>query len=296
MTLRVVNVGCVPGGEAFLLVTEERTAIIDAGFSFTAKAMVKKIKAEIGDRNLDYIILSHSHYDHISGSSEMKKVWPDAKIVSAEHAAKVFEKPSAMKRIRQMNRAAAMYFKKSQFFRNDLKRIHTDVIVKDGDVIDLGSVKLTTVEAPGHTWDSLAFWCESEGLLMTCETMGVLAGNDTIMPACLVSFRTTMAYIERMESMDIKKMLYPHYGIVEGKDDCMKIVSWARRDNMLARDMIINAHLEGKDEETIKQLIKDKFYTEWIRKGQPEKAFDLNNKYMVPMIIREYTEDQGAKK
>ncbi len=287
MTLKVVNVGCVPGGEAFLLITEENAAIFDAGFAFTAKPMVKKIKAELGDRPLDYILLSHSHYDHISGASLMKKVWPDAKIVSAEHAAKVFEKPSAMKRISQMNRAAAFYFKKNPFFNNNLSRIHTDIVVKNGDIIDLGSVKLETIEAPGHTWDSLAFWCESERLVMTCETMGVLAGNDSIMPACLVSYRTTMEFIDRLEQLRPNKILYPHYGIVDGEENCMTVIGWARRDNEEAKELIITAHKEGKDVEEIKQLVKDKYYTDIIRKGQPEKAFDLNNKYMVPMIIKE---------
>ena len=287
MTLKVVNVGCVPGGEAFLLITEENAAIFDAGFAFTAKPMVKKIKAELGDRPLDYILLSHSHYDHISGASLMKKVWPDAKIVSAEHAAKVFEKPSAMKRISQMNRAAAFYFKKNPFFNNNLSRIHTDIVVKNGDIIDLGSVKLETIEAPGHTWDSLAFWCESERLVMTCETMGVLAGNDSIMPACLVSYRTTMEFIDKLEQLRPNKILYPHYGIVDGEENCMTVIGWARRDNEEAKELIITAHKEGKDVEEIKQLVKDKYYTDIIRKGQPEKAFDLNNKYMVPMIIKE---------
>ena len=287
MTLKVVNVGCVPGGEAFLLITEENAAIFDAGFAFTAKPMVKKIKAELGDRPLDYILLSHSHYDHISGASLMKKVWPDAKIVSAEHAAKVFEKSSAMKRISQMNRAAAFYFKKNPFFNNNLSRIHTDIVVKNGDIIDLGSVKLETIEAPGHTWDSLAFWCESERLVMTCETMGVLAGNDSIMPACLVSYRTTMEFIDKLEQLRPNKILYPHYGIVDGDENCMTVIGWARRDNEEAKELIITAHKEGKDVEEIKQLVKDKYYTDIIRKGQPEKAFDLNNKYMVPMIIKE---------
>ena len=287
MTLKVVNVGCVPGGEAFLLITEEKAAIIDAGFSFTAKPMVKKIKEELGDRPLDYILLSHSHYDHISGSSLMKKTWPNVQILSAEHAAKVFEKKKVMKTIAKMNRVAAMYFKKSQFFNNDLSRIHTDRVVKNGDIIDLGSIKLEVIEAPGHTRDSLAFWCESERLVMTCETMGVLAGNDMIMPACLVGFKSTMDFIDKLEELRPMKMLYPHYGIIDNEADCMTVIQWARRDNLEAKNLIVDAYKKGMDVETIKQLVKDRYYTDIVKKGQPEKAFDLNNKYMVPMIIKE---------
>lgn len=287
MTLKVVNVGCVKGGEAFLLITEGKSAIYDAGFSFTAKAMVKKMKAELGDRPLDYILLSHSHYDHISGASEMKKVWPDAKIVSAAHAAKVFEKESAMRTISKMNRSAALYFRKNPFFRNDLSRIHTDIIVKDGDIIDLGSIKLEVIEAPGHTWDSLAFWCESERMALICETMGVLAGNESIMPAYLVSYRTSMQFIERMESLHPKKFLYTHFGIIDGEDECSKVIGWAKRDNFGAKELIVDSYRKGMDVEKIKQLVKDTYYTDVIRKYQPEKAFDLNNKYMVPMVIKE---------
>lgn len=285
--MRVVNVGCVVGGEAFLLITEEKAAIIDAGFSFTAKPMVKKMKEELNGRPLDYILLSHSHYDHISGASLMKKEWPEAKIMSAAHAAKVFEKPKTMKTIRKMNRAAAMYFHKSQFFNNNLSRIHTDVVIKDGDIIDLGSAKLEVIEAPGHTWDSLAFWCESERLLMTCETMGVLSSETTIMSASLVSYNKTMEFIDKAEKLRPAKMLYPHFGIIEGEDNCMMVIGWARRDNILGKDTVVEAYNQGKTEEEIKQIVKDKFYTEAVRSGQPEKAFDLNNKYYVPMIIKE---------
>ena len=290
MTLKVVNVGCVTGGEAFLLITEEKTAIVDSGFAFTAKPMVKKMKAELGGRPLDYILLTHSHYDHVSGSSLMKKTWPDAKIVSAEYAAKIFEKESAIKTMRKMNIAAALHFKKLPFFDNKLSNIHTDIAVRDGDVIDLGSAKLKVIEAPGHTKDSIAFYCEEEHLLVTCETMGALAGNDSIMPACLVGFKSTMDFIDKVEKMHPQKMLYPHYGIIDSEEDCMKVIAWSKRDNLEAKDIIVNAYNEGKDLETIKQLVKDKYYTDIVRKGQPEKAFDLNNKYMVPMIIREFCE------
>ena len=138
MVFSVHNVGCVSGGEAFLILTEGgRTALVDTGFSFTAKGTVRKIRALLGRRKLDYILLTHSHYDHVSGTVACKRVWPDAVVVSAEHAADVFEKPNAIKTMCRLNRAAAASFKKSQLFRNRLKGLHTDRRVKEGDVISL---------------------------------------------------------------------------------------------------------------------------------------------------------------
>ena len=99
-----------------------------------------------------------------------------------------------------------------------------------------------------------------------------------------------MDFIEKAEKLHPQKMLYPHYGIIDNEEDCTKVIAWAKRDNLEAKDIIVNAYNEGKDVETIKQLVKDKYYTDIVRKGQPETAFDLNNKYMVPMIIREFCE------
>ena len=88
-----------------------------------------------------------------------------------------------------------------------------------------------------------------------------------------------MEFIDRLEKLRPKKMLYPHYGIIDNEEDCMTVIGWARRDNMEARDLIVDAHRKGMDVEEIKQLVKDRYYTDIIRKGQPEKAFDLTDRF-----------------
>ena len=288
MGFSVHNVGCVSGGEAFLILVEGgKTALIDSGFLFTAKGTVRKIRDILGDRKLDYILLTHSHYDHVSGAVAVKRRWPEARIVSANHAADVFEKPNAKRTMLKLNRAAAISFRKSPFFTNQLKDLHTDIRVKEGDIIDLGPMKLKVLETPGHTWDTIAFWCEEERFLIANETLGVFASAENIAPACLVSCKKTLEFIQRARELDPDKILMPHYGMVYG-DDCRKTFDMAERDTERIRNLILENYDDGKTEDEIKAIVKGIIWVGPMREGQPEAAFDLNNKYVVPTIIREY--------
>ncbi len=60
----IIPVGSVPGGDGFLLVTPEKAALIDGSFAFTAPKMINTIKGILKDRPLDYVLLTHTHYDH----------------------------------------------------------------------------------------------------------------------------------------------------------------------------------------------------------------------------------------
>lgn len=292
MVFTVHNVGCVSGGEAFLLITEDKTAMIDTGFAFTAKGTVSKVKEILGGRDLDYILLTHSHYDHVSGVSPLKRVWPDAQVISAAHAAKVFEKPNAVKTMKKLNRAAAHSFKKSQFFRNDFKFLHTQRTVGEGDVIDMGELKFTVLETPGHTWDTIAFWCPEESFLISNETMGVYASKTEMATECLVSCRKALEFIYRARELNPQKMLMPHYGMVYD-DICKKTIDMAERDTLKLKDLIVDGHSKGMDIEQLKKLVKDTIWVGPMKEGQPEAAFDLNNKYIVPVIVKEYCSQES---
>jgi len=291
MTFTVHNVGCVGGGEAFLLLTDSRAAMVDTGFSFTAKEMLGKVSGILGERKLDYILLTHSHYDHVSGASVLKRRWPDAEIIAAEHAAKVFERPNAIKKMRKLNRAAARSFGKSQLFRNDMKLLHAQRAVHEGDIIDMGEMRLTVLETPGHTWDTIAFWCPEERFLISNETMGVYASKTEMASECLVSCRKALDFIHRARELAPDKMLMAHYGMVYG-DICRQTIDMAERDTTKLKDLIVKGHSEGMDVEQLKQLVKDTIWVGPMREGQPEAAFDLNNKYIVPVIVKEYCSDQ----
>ena len=78
-----INVGGRPGGDAFLLLTEGHAALVDSGYAFCAGEMVEKIRQNLGERRLDYILLTHSHYDHASGSPNAAEAFPEARVVAS---------------------------------------------------------------------------------------------------------------------------------------------------------------------------------------------------------------------
>ena len=56
------------GGETFLIFGSEKTALYDCGMAYAANGTIDNIHRELrshGKSKLDFILLSHTHYDHI---------------------------------------------------------------------------------------------------------------------------------------------------------------------------------------------------------------------------------------
>ncbi|NTU88345.1 MAG: MBL fold metallo-hydrolase [Actinobacteria bacterium] len=284
-TFEIFEVGGALGGEAYLIVTSGKTALIDSGFSFSAPKMIENIKGILGDRDLDYVLLTHSHYDHASGSTYCKGAWPKVKIVASAYAAKVLAKDSARKTMRELNdSAASMAGVKSYVDRLDA--LNVDSVVQEGDVIDLGPVAFEVIEAPGHTRCCIAFWCEKEQFLISCETMGVYAGGHLVMPAYLVAYQDSVDFILRAKALKPRKLLVPHYDVLEG-ERCEAFIDDALVNAEKLKNDICLGHAKGKSDDELIANFKREFYNNVAKRVQPEAAFDLNASYAIPMVIRE---------
>ena len=281
----LTNVGAIAGGDAFLLVTPGKTALLDSGFSFCAEQMLDNIGEELGRRSLDYVLLTHSHYDHASGSVYCRRRWPQVQVIGSAHTGLVLTKESARRLMRQLNDSAGGEQGVTEY-EDLLSELKIDLVVSDGDIIDLGSMKLRVLELPGHTRCSIGFYAEKEKLLLGCETIGVPAGTGLVMPCCLVSYADSLQAIERVAKLDIQFLLLPHIGLLQG-DACQQFLVDANYWLAETRRRVREANAAGKSEADLIQLFKDLFYTELIRQNQPEKASDLNASYIIPQMLKD---------
>jgi len=120
-TVGMIQTNCFIVGDA----QTEEAVVIDPGFDSASEA--KSILKEI-ERNrfkVKFIINTHGHPDHTSGNKILKEA-TGASILIHEYDAPLLKNPSA------------------------------DKTIREGDLIELGEVKLRVLHTPGHSKGSIA--------------------------------------------------------------------------------------------------------------------------------------------
>lgn len=283
--LKVTDVRKEKGDSAFLLDDGETAILYDSGFGFTGFEVAQNIKNVLGERMLDYIFLTHSHYDHALGSAYILRYYPNAKVVAGRYAAEIFKRDSAKRTMRELDRKFADKCGYNEYeFLGDKLRV--DIPCDDNDIINAGKMQFQVLNLPGHTKCSVGFYCKEIELLLATETLGVYNGESTILPSCLVGYKMTVDSIERVQKLKIKKLLAPHYGILNEKQTEFFITNMKNSTERIIGEIseIIKAGLTDSE---IFEKFKGKYWHGYFKEIYPVDAMKLNTEIMINLIKKE---------
>lgn len=287
--LKITDVRALPGDSAFLIDDGTTAILYDSGFAFTGYRVADNIKKELGDRPLDYIFLTHSHYDHALGAVYALKYWPDAKIVAGEYAVKIFQKDSAKSLMRELDRKFAAICGVTEYedLIDDLK---VDIPVRDGDKIRAGTMEFTVVDLPGHTRCSIAYYLEKEKLLLSCETLGLYDGLQTIVPSYLVGYQITMDSIAKAQRLEIENLLLPHFGLLDREQTAfyMKNAEISARET--AEEVVAILKAGGSHKDAFELFEKKLSNSSKIFEVYPRDAMELNTGITIKLLEKELIE------
>lgn len=283
--IKVYDVRYKKADSGFLIDNGETSILYDSGFGFTGYELAENVKKVLGNRKLDYIFLTHSHYDHVLGSAYVLRSYPEAKVVAGEYASGIFKRDGAKRTMKELDRkyAASCGVTEYEFLADELR---TDICVKEGDIIHAGEMEFEVLDLPGHTKCSIGFYSRENGFFLSSETLGVYDGKSVILPSYLVSYSSSIKSIDKVSKLKIKNILMPHLGMLNQEQTDFFLNNMKSDSEKIAQD-ILKSILLGKTNNEIVDKFKQKYWHDYIKEIYPEAALELNTNIMIELIRNE---------
>ena len=147
----------LPNGISYnsYIIHDEKTVIMDAVDKRMVKEWLENVKKDLDGREPDYLVVSHLEPDHSGGIEALIDMYPNMKIIVSQVAGNMIP----------------------QFIHRDLK--DKLVIVKEGEVVDLGDHKLQFFMAPMVHWpEVMVTYEQTEKILFSADGFGKFGTLD----------------------------------------------------------------------------------------------------------------------
>ncbi len=285
----IYDVSSARGSQIYLIVGSEKTAVVDTGMAYSAEGTVENIRKILGDRPLDMILLTHSHYDHVSGIPAMEKAWPNVQVYGGAYVKHVFESDKAKSVITELNKDAVAKYHVNGFGDFDADKLVIDHLIAEGSTISLGDHVLKAYEMPGHSRCSMAFLMD-ETYLFASETTCVTSRYGTFVPNYLISYKESEESIRKCASLPMRYVLVPHSNIYD-LEKTPDFWQFCMKEMKGSKDLIMSMHWGGASSDEIIKELDRRYRDPDTKKEWPNEAFLINQKSMIKTVLREFGEN-----
>ena len=152
----------VPSGMAYnsyVILGRTHTAVMDTVDARYGEAWMRNVEAALGGRGADYLVIHHMEMDHAAVIAKFLAGHPETKVVASAGAFRMMK----------------------QFFGDEYAGRR--IVVKEGDVLDLGGHTLQFVAAPMVHWpEVMVSYDAAEKTLFSADGFGKFGANDVADP------------------------------------------------------------------------------------------------------------------
>jgi glyoxylase-like metal-dependent hydrolase (beta-lactamase superfamily II) len=212
-----------PAFPAYLSMGEEGM-IIEGGTGPTFTIMVDQIESlGIDPKNIKYIVLTHTHPDHIGAVPHFQRAWPHIKLLASPLGATILGKTELFKEFQLVDLGIAQLMKAKAEIDALPEPIEdyafaVDSVVKEGNRIDLGGgIVWNIFDTPGHSPCHISLFEEKEGNLALGDTSGFyVPEKDVFWPNYFESLEKYCDSIRKLAVLPAKRAVLSHNAVIEG--------------------------------------------------------------------------------
>ncbi len=269
---------------AYVVKGKEKNLMIDAGLNMLGPLYIQSLEELLGSRNnLHYLVITHSHYDHLGALPYLKRKIPALKLGGHPLIPGLLKKASV---IDTMNRFSEMQREMFKDVTGDedvhLESVDFDVLLKEGDTIDLGGLTCQVLETPGHTRDGLSFYFPEIKALFPGEIIGVpdWETGTEVQVEFLNSYKDYLKAIERIIDLRPEFIGMAHGWYFTGRDAALYLEQSLTAT--IEYRNLIEGHLKSSGGD-IKKTIEDIARREYDEKGT---IFQERNAYLANLTAQ----------
>ena len=184
----------------YLLFSESEWALVDIGYDDTVPEIIDLIRdMDFPLANCRYLIATHADADHVQGFERAAELLPGARTVAHPDAKRILE---------EGDRIASYAEIPAQHISIEMPVLEIQKTVTDGDVLELGNLKIEVWDTPGHATGQLSF--RLDNLLLSGDNIfrdgcvgGIDAHHGSDIPAFIES-------LNRIRNSDVEWLLPSH--------------------------------------------------------------------------------------
>lgn len=253
------------------LIMDEKIVIIDTVDKRKADEWLENLEKELQGKNPDYLIISHLEPDHSGSIDALLKKYPKIQLISN-------------------NKVFTML---PQFIEEDFKG--EEIIINEGDVIEVGEHKLTFIMTPMVHWpESMMVYEQKEKILFSADAFGKFGSldvkEDWLDEARRYYINIVGKYgmqvqnvLKKAKNLDIK-MICPLHGPIlkENLEYYINLYNiWSKYDYEEEGILIVCGSLHGNTLNTCKKLEES-----LIKKGKSVQLLDMS-RTSIPYAVSE---------
>lgn len=270
---------------SFYVVQDKKTALIELGISPVIPELIYVLEHRLKITQVDYLISTHSHFDHIGGVTRLKKHY-NAPVVASKKSLSVFT-PDMIETYRKTmqklteNPMYKLGFPKADMIV-DFDEVPVETFAEEGLVLSLGNKELVFYETPGHSDCSVSILCKDCGTLFISDAAGAPLPSGKHWPTAYVSRERYEHSLRKLQKLKPSALGMGHTGCLAGAQNASDYI-----DKTLSETDKFFSHLiklkENHDEEDIHKILFKEFEGDLETYIQPG-IFKWGNREMLKQI------------